>query len=245
VGRGRGRGAHGRGRWLSRSDGGACKVARTGALVKSLTCAAALSSSSGVWNGSARTFCRTCPVSTEGWTRRVHFVREGRGGVAPNQKRTDASSSGTTEGVLSQQAAAERALPPPPSPRTRWTRRVPHPVLIGHAASRAAQRPRVGSRTSIRTAADMPRFGVVTADTGTCSGAGGLEVVCLRFVLGRGGVYVRFVLGKGGVYVRFVPRGDATQGCGGGGVQDGCRGRHARVRPSRLVSARLRATRVD
>ena len=23
--------------------------------------------------------------------------------------------------------------PPPPSPRTRWTRRVPHPVLIGHA----------------------------------------------------------------------------------------------------------------
>jgi len=44
-----------------------------------------------------------------------------------------------------------------------------------------------------------------------------LEVVCLRFVLGRGGVYVRFVLGKGGVYVRFVPRGGATQGCGGGG----------------------------
>ena len=26
------------------------------------------------------------------------------------------------------------ALPPPP-PRTKWTRRVPHPVLIGHAAS--------------------------------------------------------------------------------------------------------------
>ena len=46
-----------------------------------------------------------------------------------------------------------------------------------------------------------------------------MEVVCLRFVLGRGGVYVRFVLGKGGVYVRFVPRGDATQGCGGGGFR--------------------------
>ena len=28
-----------------------------------------------------------------------------------------------------------RAPPPPPSPRTKWTRRVPHPVLIGHAAS--------------------------------------------------------------------------------------------------------------
>ena len=27
------------------------------------------------------------------------------------------------------------ALPPPP--RTKWTRRVPHPVLIGHAASLA------------------------------------------------------------------------------------------------------------
>ena len=26
------------------------------------------------------------------------------------------------------------APPPPPSPRTKWTRRVPHPVLIGHAA---------------------------------------------------------------------------------------------------------------
>ena len=30
----------------------------------------------------------------------------------------------------------EVALPPPPS-RTKWTRRVPHPVLIGHAASLA------------------------------------------------------------------------------------------------------------
>jgi len=26
-------------------------------------------------------------------------------------------------------------LPPPPPRRTKWTRRVPHPVLIGHAAS--------------------------------------------------------------------------------------------------------------
>ena len=26
-------------------------------------------------------------------------------------------------------------LAPPPPPRTKWTRRVPHPVLIGHAAS--------------------------------------------------------------------------------------------------------------
>ena len=27
------------------------------------------------------------------------------------------------------------APPPPPSSRTKWTRRVPRPVLIGHAAS--------------------------------------------------------------------------------------------------------------
>ena len=33
-------------------------------------------------------------------------------------------------------ARAQRTLPPPlPPPRTKWTRRVPHPVLIGHAAS--------------------------------------------------------------------------------------------------------------
>jgi flagellar biosynthesis GTPase FlhF len=31
-------------------------------------------------------------------------------------------------------AAADGGTPPP-SPRTKWTRRVPHPVLIGHAAS--------------------------------------------------------------------------------------------------------------
>jgi hypothetical protein len=28
-----------------------------------------------------------------------------------------------------------RVRVPPPTPRTKWTRRVPHPVLIGHAAS--------------------------------------------------------------------------------------------------------------
>ena len=28
----------------------------------------------------------------------------------------------------------EQVLTSPPPPRTKWTRRVPHPVLIGHAA---------------------------------------------------------------------------------------------------------------
>ena len=31
--------------------------------------------------------------------------------------------------------ASGESPPPPPPPRTKWPRRVPHPVLIGHAAS--------------------------------------------------------------------------------------------------------------
>ena len=30
-----------------------------------------------------------------------------------------------------------RCAPPPPPSGTKWTRRVPHPVLIGHVASRS------------------------------------------------------------------------------------------------------------
>ena len=40
-------------------------------------------------------------------------------------------------GALSPFVERYLAPPPPPlHPRTKWTRRVPHPVLIGHAASR-------------------------------------------------------------------------------------------------------------
>ena len=149
----------------------------------------------------------TCPVSTEGWTRRVHFVREGGGGgrgrgggartidgvltplrsesLPPTSTlhvarpgsaestvmRSFPSSSSTcarrpavgrrraascVHGSLWAQHGAVRAAggprageervpgrpvapprppPPHPTPRTKWTRRVPHPVLIGHAAS--------------------------------------------------------------------------------------------------------------
>ena len=39
-------------------------------------------------------------------------------------------------GVLRVDGATGPPPPPPPPPsRTKWTRRVPHPVLIGHAAS--------------------------------------------------------------------------------------------------------------
>ena len=37
---------------------------------------------------------------------------------------------------------------PPPPPRTKWTRRIPHPVLIGHAASLPPYRPHGRSRRS-------------------------------------------------------------------------------------------------
>ena len=32
------------------------------------------------------------------------------------------------------EASIQAPSPPSPPPRTKWTRRVPHPVLIGHAA---------------------------------------------------------------------------------------------------------------
>ena len=47
--------------------------------------------------------------------------------------------------------SALSCAPPPPS-RTKWTRRVPHPVLIGHAASLT----QVGERPTRR----LPRRGV-------------------------------------------------------------------------------------
>ena len=38
-------------------------------------------------------------------------------------------------GKLDVRAADFKEKMPPPPSRTKWTRRVPHPVLIGHAAS--------------------------------------------------------------------------------------------------------------
>jgi hypothetical protein len=44
-------------------------------------------------------------------------------------------------------------FPPPPTPRTKWTRRVPHPVLIGHHSSFQVARARRGARARARTRA--------------------------------------------------------------------------------------------
>jgi len=63
----------------------------------------------------------TCsPVSTEGWTRRVHFVREG-GGDELSPTITPRSAPPQPPPPSSYQVDTPR-----PSPRTNWTRRVPH-----------------------------------------------------------------------------------------------------------------------
>ena len=67
--------------------------------------------------------------------------------AAAQQKRLERQRAATltAEGLarimarpdVAKQRQRVRAFPraPPPPPRTKWTRRVPHPVLIGHAAS--------------------------------------------------------------------------------------------------------------
>jgi hypothetical protein len=69
----------------------------------------------------------------------------------------------------------------PPPPRTKWTRRVPHPVLIGHAASLTPHRrgrapQRLGLEMRGRTlegegegGREGGREGVYSRDTGRCN----------------------------------------------------------------------------
>jgi hypothetical protein len=53
-----------------------------------------------------------------------------------------------------EQAVADAAVSPPS--RTNWSRRVPHPVLIGHAASLTPYRPRLRPSDSHGAAAQRP-----------------------------------------------------------------------------------------
>jgi hypothetical protein len=102
---------------------------------------------------------QTCPISTEGWTRRVHFVREGGGGGQPCRA---AGAGGRT-----------RARPPPtcttrparPSGRRARSRlRLPNPPF---PAARAPGTRPPGARTGER------RLGHSTAATHEVQGAGG------------------------------------------------------------------------
>ena len=77
----------------------------------------------------------------------LHFSRP-RAPAAPAPARLTRAarphrcSSGTWQPTPPRAACAGS---PPPSPRTKWTRRVPHPVLIGHAASLGRHMSRVAS----------------------------------------------------------------------------------------------------
>jgi hypothetical protein len=81
----------------------------------------------------------TCPVSTGEGTRRVQLVR-GR-----DDSQSQGDGDGEEKSAPEARGAGERGGAPgyarwlarPPPSRTKWTRRVPHPVLIGHAASLA------------------------------------------------------------------------------------------------------------
>ena len=75
------------------------------------------------------------------------------------------------------------ACPPPPSPGTKWTRRVPRPVLIGHAASLAPYRgycrPRSRRGASSRPTA-RPRSARAPLHTPADSPAAGAWRLCVR-----------------------------------------------------------------
>ena len=88
----------------------------------------------------------TCPVGTEGWTRRVHFVREGGGGRGATLARRPAEHSyphwARAGGGGGRQEARWSARSQPCSsearrPRGSQLRRSPPPFLVlsGHAAS--------------------------------------------------------------------------------------------------------------
>ena len=73
----------------------------------------------------------TCPVSTEGWTRRVHFVREG-GGFEP-------ASAGSSAAAATR-AARARSSPAERQRRTRQRRAYRRARWRGHVAEWSAGR---------------------------------------------------------------------------------------------------------
>jgi hypothetical protein len=72
----------------------------------------------------------TFPAGADGATRDALGLLAGRFGRAGAAEREYEAPWRAHGG-----AAPPAEAPPLPPPRTKWTRRVPHPVLIGHAAS--------------------------------------------------------------------------------------------------------------
>ena len=69
---------------------------------------------------------------------------------------------------------AGRCAPPPP--RTKWTRRVPHPVLIGHAASLSQTVVRDAAQRGLR-AHDAKRPGLLHTHSRDLGGLGGVAAL--------------------------------------------------------------------
>ena len=75
--------------------------------------------------------------------------RAARAAATAGMSRTSGPGSPSTPSARRCAALRRTAHPPPPSSRTKWTRRVPHPVLIGHAALQSAAL----RRTALQSAA--------------------------------------------------------------------------------------------
>ena len=120
-----------------RRDGSACRVSLR-------------SSQAAVSQGSRRATTRRVHIALAGPCTRVasSLLRANRLRAQPLLAQTHAMrDAGAVRQALAEAGffycpdarVEDRAVPPPPPPpppsRTKWTRRVPHPVLIGHAAS--------------------------------------------------------------------------------------------------------------
>ena len=115
----------------------------------------------------------------------------------PRHKSQDAqeASQGYTSGWRRARERIERhsrravrgcALPPP-LPRTKWTRRVPHPVLIGHGAGPAgACVGRVAGRLARAGGSRLPWPMIALLAPGPCAGARASQRAALRPGEGRG-----------------------------------------------------------
>jgi len=123
----------------------------------------------------------TCPVSTEGWTRRVHSVREVGGGATRARSAAQASACGPTtrpvlavekrgEGLWASREASPTASPTASGSAGKLPSRIGAPRRTGAAAQRAARRGAGGPRAlclarRLRRARRMP-------GTRKCGGSG-------------------------------------------------------------------------
>jgi len=95
---------------------------------------------------------RTVPARAPAPLKRPSEI--GRGSSRGSAARASASPSARSRSAT---LRSRRGADAPPLPRTNWTRRVPHPVLIGHAVGR-----RRCVRGAVRTLAPWTRFPCVS-----------------------------------------------------------------------------------